>query len=55
MRPSASWAIDSEPIRARRIIVKYLPLSILTAQEVFAKVSFSFPKRGIGDMVALCK
>ena len=23
MRPSASWAIDSEPIRARRIIVKY--------------------------------
>ena len=23
IRPSASWAIDSEPIRARRIIVKY--------------------------------
>ena len=23
MRPSASWAIDSEPIRARGIIVKY--------------------------------
>ena len=22
-RPSASWAIDSEPIRAREIIVKY--------------------------------
>ena len=25
MRPSASWAIDSEPIRARGIIVKYSP------------------------------
>ena len=23
IRPSASWAIDSEPIRARGIIVKY--------------------------------
>ena len=23
MRPSASWAIDSEPIRARGIIVNY--------------------------------
>ena len=23
LRPSASWAIDSEPIWARRIIVKY--------------------------------
>ena len=23
MRPSASWAIDSEPIRAREIIVNY--------------------------------
>ena len=25
MRPSASWAIGSEPIRDRRIIVKYSP------------------------------
>ena len=23
MQPSASWAIDSQPIQARRIIVKY--------------------------------
>ena len=55
IRPSASWAIDSESIRARGIIVKYLPLSLVTVPEFFAKVSFSFPKRGIGDMVALCK
>ena len=25
MRPSASWAIDSEPIRAQGIIVNYFP------------------------------
>ena len=27
IRPSASWAIDSEPIRARGIIVDYTMLS----------------------------
>ena len=36
-------------------IGQYLPLSIVSVPEVFAKVSFSFPKTGIGDMVALCK
>ena len=26
MRPKAEWAIDSEPIRTRRIIAKYLQI-----------------------------
>ena len=28
MRPKAEWATDSEPIRARGIIVKYTPASL---------------------------
>ena len=36
MRPKAEWAIDSEPIRARGIIVKYS-----VWHEIFAKVYFS--------------
>ena len=37
MRPSASWAIDSEPIRARRIIVKY-PTIVLAFSCGWARV-----------------
>ena len=33
MRPKASWAIDSEPIRARGIIVKYTLPDRLEAHE----------------------
>ena len=37
MRPKASWAIDSEPIRARRIIVKY-PTIVLAFSCGWARV-----------------
>ena len=33
MRPSASWAIYSEPIRARGLIVKYSPVKSRHARE----------------------
>ena len=34
IRPSASWAIDSEPIRARAIIVKYFTDFIMTCVNI---------------------
>ena len=45
MRPKAEWAIDSEPIRARGIIVKYFLLCLYTKGQfacVGNKIRFCF-------------
>ena len=42
MRPSASWAIDSEPIRARGIIVNYIQLFFLSLGPHLVGVTHSF-------------
>ena len=36
MRPWASWAIDSEPIRARGMIVKYFMAKFSYNEEIYA-------------------
>ena len=46
IRPSASWAIDSEPIRARGIIVNY-PLKLLLA------ASYNYCKKDHIDLINL--
>ena len=42
MRPKAEWAIDSEPIRARGIIVKYI-----VANDVIYIFRFVFVKEDV--------
>ena len=37
MRPKASWAIDSEPIRARGMIVKYFMAKFSYNEEIYAR------------------
>ena len=34
MRPKAEWAIDSEPIRARGIIVKYMSVKVCQGEKL---------------------
>ena len=42
IRPSASWAIDSEPIQARRIIVKYIKRKVYLRYNIKGKLARYF-------------
>ena len=44
MRPSVSWAIDSEPIRARGIIVDYIARCAHAFSELAIELLPSLPK-----------